>query len=213
MIKIENVNCEYNKEYIFKNINLEIQNGDYVVIIGENGSGKTTLIKMLLGIQKCYEGNIEYDNINIKNFHNWTEIGYVPQSFTISHDIPITVEEYLNMYSNDKKKIEKNIQNFKLTKIKKKLINKLSGGQLQRVNIVKSLLSNIKYLIMDEPTTGLDIESREELYSTLHKLNQKGLTIIVISHNVLEFKDKIHKIFNIETRQLMEVNKNDCKYC
>lgn len=213
MIKIENLTCQYNAEPIFSNLDLTIEDGDYLAIIGENGSGKSSLIKMILGINQTKNNNIFIDKIPIEKYKDWNNFGYVSQKSNIPHDIPITVNEYLKLYSSDKKAIENTILNFNLEPLLKQAVNKLSGGQIQRVNIAKSLLNQIKYLILDEPNTGLDPKRREELYLKLHELSKNGLTIIIISHSVEEFKDKIHKVYNIEKQELIEVSPNDCRFC
>lgn len=213
MIDIQNLSCSYNSKIVFQNINLKIENGDYIAIVGENGSGKSSLIKMILGITKSKVNTIKINNIEVNNFKKWDKFGYVPQKMNVPHDIPITVKEYLNLYTKNKKKLNDQIQKFKLNSILDQKLNKLSGGEIQRVNIVKALLNEIEYLILDEPNTGLDINKRKELYQELHELSLSGLTIVIISHTIEEIRDKIHKIYNIETQKLIEVNKNDCYYC
>ncbi len=213
MINIDNISIKIAGEYIFKNIKLKINDGDYIALIGENGSGKTTLIKSILGLNDLSEGELYIDNVNIKDFSQWDEIGYVPQQSNINHDIPITVGEYLNLYTKNKEKINLLMNEFDIKKFSKTQYRNLSGGQKQRVDIVKSLLNDIKYLILDEPNTGLDKEKRNDLYKTLHNINDKGITIIIITHNLEEIKDKIHKIYDLKNKTLTEMRENDCSHC
>lgn len=213
MIKISNLGCQYNRAYIFKGVDLEVDDGDYIAIIGENGSGKTSLIEMLLGVNKAYSGTIQIDGRDVSTYKDWEQFGYVPQNQLIKDDIPINVDEYLSLYTRDNTKKMENIKKFKLEKMIAQPLAELSGGERQKVNIAKALSKNIKYLILDEPNIGLDVGSREELYEILHQLNKEGLTIIIISHTIEEFQDKIHKIFNMETNKVEEVSKNDCQYC
>lgn len=205
MIKIKNLKVYWEQIEVLKNINLEIKEEDYLVITGENGAGKSTLIKAILGLNKTTIGSIEIDGINIKKYNTWEKFGYIAQKNILTHDISITVEEYLNLYYENINKAQKVIEEFKVKKILKKKITDLSGGQFQKINIIKALSKNIKYLILDEPDNSLDIEAQEELYEILYKLNKSGICIIIISHNFQEVKG-INKVYNIATQEMRYLN-------
>lgn len=213
MIKIENLDFAYENEKILCDINLEVNNGDYLAIIGGNGTGKSTLVKCLIGMNKVNCGAITIDGTDINDFKDYSRIGYVGQVKAKVSDIPISGREYLNLISRDKKRINKLIDELNLESFIDLNMNNLSGGQVQRINIAKSMLHDIEYLILDEPNTGLDLENRQSFYQLLGELNEKGLTIIIISHHIDEISCRINRVFDMGTKELKEFDQDGCKYC
>lgn len=206
MININKLNFAYNNDLILQDISIDIKEGDYVAIIGENGSGKSTLIKCLIGINKVKHDEIKIDGECITCYKKFYQIGYVSQNKGKMSELPITTFEYLNLISDDKDNILKKAKLMNITDILNEDINNLSGGQRQRVSICKSLLMDIKYLILDEPNTGLDKISRKNLYKLLSDLNKEGLTIIVVTHHLEEINNSINKVYNLETKKYEEIN-------
>ena len=187
IIKAKNLEYKYGDEKVLENINLEVMRGDFLGLIGPNGSGKTTLLKLILGLNKIQKGKITILGIDIKKFSLWQKIGYVPQKATnIDQTFPATVEEII-MTATTKKTTNKQIQDVlkrvNMQKYVKRKIGELSGGEQQRVFIARALLKKPELLILDEPTTGIDKESRDNFYELLNKLNKKGITIILVSHD------------------------------
>ena len=189
LIELENVTLGYEKHVVLKNISLKIEAGDFVCIVGPNGSGKSTLIKGILGLIKPLKGKIKY---NIKqNF-----IGYMPQETKVDANFPASVWEivlsgtlnslgFKPFYSKEAK--EKALSNLKLLHIenlKNKSFADLSGGQRQKVLLARSLCATSSLLILDEPSNNLDSKSKENLYETIENLNKKGITIIMITHDL-----------------------------
>ncbi|MBV7275266.1 metal ABC transporter ATP-binding protein [Clostridium thailandense] len=184
MLEIRNLTFSYtgNEPYILNNVNLSISEGSYVSILGENGSAKTTLLKLILNLLKPCGGTI--------NIHTNT-IGYVPQRVeSFNSQFPITVSEMLKCHMKVLKLKEKNIisksldavgmENFKNT-----LIGDMSGGQQQKIFIARALMGNPKLLILDEPSTGIDIQSQKEIYSIIKHLNiHLGITVLAVEHNL-----------------------------
>jgi len=192
MITIKNLSFKYDNEIILDNINLEIQKGDYLALIGPNGGGKTTLIKLILGLLKPTSGEIILKT---------KKIGYVPQYTNFSLDIPIRVidvvlqgrlNKFKFFYNDEDKKIalEKldlvNMHNFS-----QKKISDLSGGQRQRVLIARALVSNPDVLILDEPTSAIDIKGQKEIYKILKELN---ITKLIISHDINILLEGVNKV-------------------
>ena len=184
MIQICNLNYSYlgSTSYILKNINLNIKNGSYVSILGDNGSSKTTLIKLILKLLSPSSGTI---------LTNTNRIGYVPQNVgKVNSQFPITVYELLRCHYKILKLKNSNLINqtlidFGLFEFKNNLISSLSGGQLQKVFIARALLGNPELLILDEPSTGLDASSKQEIYSILKNLNTNlKVTILCVEHNI-----------------------------
>lgn len=198
MIQIQNLNFSYSgsEPYNLKNINLNINKGDYVSIIGENGSAKSTLVKLILNILKPISGTIDLKT----NF-----IGYVPQRVeNFNSQFPITVSEVLNCHKKSLRvqntdAMTNCIASTGILKFKNKLIGNLSGGQLQKVFIARAIMGNPDLLILDEPSTGIDFKSQQEIYEIIKHLNTKhGITILSIEHNMPAALRNSSHIFRIE---------------
>lgn len=184
MIKVEDLKFSYTDSppYILNGLNIEINDGEYASVLGDNGSGKSTLIKLMLGLLHPTDGKI---NITDKR------IGYVAQkSDLFNSQFPITVREALNccrhvLKIKDKGAVENALRLVKMENFKDSLIGTLSGGQLQKIFIARALLGNPKLLILDEPSTGIDVKSQREIYSLIKKLNREnGITVISVEHNL-----------------------------
>jgi zinc transport system ATP-binding protein len=183
---------------ILKDITFTLKRGDFLGIVGPNGSGKTTLIKLLLGLMPPTRGRIGLFGQDIGDFHDWSKIGYLPQKISgFNPHFPATVEEIValgllaaksfprRVARSDRKSVEEVIDLMDIRAIKNKLIGELSGGQQQRVLIARALVSSPELLILDEPTTALDPETRERFFATLKYVNgQKGTTVIMITHDI-----------------------------
>lgn len=201
VLKLENVTFSYANDTVLENINLSINNGQFVGIVGLNGSGKSTLLKLILGVIKPSEGNI------IKNKN--TTIGYVNQTtMTEEGSFPATIFEVISLglkkkpccflTNEDKAKVMKMLELFNLTKYKNKSVSSLSGGQAQKVKIAKVLLSNPDIIVLDEPTSGIDEGSEEMLIEMINHLHAMKKTIIFVSHNPDNLKkcDIIYKVYD-----------------
>lgn len=211
MIQIKDLSCKYDQQQIISNLNLDINQDDFLVITGPNGSGKTTLLKAILQ-QIPYEGSILVDDNPIASQLKAYKIGYVAQ---LNHEpicLPISVREYLLLYLT-KQELNKLVKHLDITHLLNKDVNTLSGGQRQMINIVKTLSSGLNYLILDEPNTGLDFYSRQQLFLLLSKLHQSGIGIIMISHYLDEISCEVNKIFNLDTMKLEVICNEHCQYC
>ncbi|MDH5646480.1 MAG: metal ABC transporter ATP-binding protein, partial [Candidatus Heimdallarchaeota archaeon] len=196
MIDIHNITVNYKNQQALCEINLQINQGEFVGICGPNGSGKTTLLKSILGIIKPISGFVNVNGINILNKqHDKKEIGYVPQLRKISPHFPGFVIDIVSMGRTSRKKIGHWLNNYDKSIIKKAMedaeishlanqpIGKLSGGQLQRVMIARALAQEPNILLLDEPTSALDYRMTKNVMTLLQKLNsQNGLTIISVHH-------------------------------
>lgn len=206
MINVTNLNFGFNNELIIKDLSFTIDDGDFIAIIGSNGTGKSTLIKCLVGINQVGHKMIQIDDKCITCFTDYHKIGYVPQVKNKPAELPITVEEIFKLISKDKSKIQRLSKQLNIENLLKSNVNDLSGGQKQRVNIAKALLLDIKYLILDEPTTGLDPQAREELNSLLKNIHDTGVTLIVVSHYFEDVKDNVSAVLDMETNSFERIN-------
>lgn len=185
-IVIRNLSFAYGHKTVINGLSHTINSGDYLVIQGKNGSGKTTLIKCLLGINSVKSGMIFLGDTDITAYKQWTKFGYVSQDFdNFNYEFPLTVEELLSFSAITKKSGNNYLRlldEMGLLDIVNQNINSLSGGQLQRVFIVRAMLNEPEVLILDEPTASIDKQNTEFFYRTVEELNKRGITIILITH-------------------------------
>jgi zinc transport system ATP-binding protein len=189
-VHVNNLVFGYDYRTVLKDISFKLNSGDFLAVIGNNGSGKSTLVKCILGLNKVRPGSIVLDDVDITTFKTFINIGYVPQKFDdFNYEFPITVNEILNASNISKISEDKQLElldKIGILELQNENINNLSGGQLQRVFIVRSLMNKPKMLILDEPTVGVDQKNVEAFYKTVNELNKEGITIILITHNINE---------------------------
>ena len=190
MINIENVSFKYkNSNYILKNINFSVNDGEVIAIVGKNGSGKSTLGRLISGITKLKEGTITIDNINIsKNLKTVREkVGIVfqnPENQIIFNNIYDELSFSLRNLNKEKieNRISTSLKQVDMFDFKDKDLYTLSLGQKQRIMIAEILAKNPKYIILDEPTTMIDSYGKEKIHNIILDLKQKGYTIICITN-------------------------------
>lgn len=176
-LSVTDVSVTYGTEPVLQDVSFSIQAGEFVGLIGQNGSGKTTLLRVLLGLMQPTRGRAERHEV---------AIGYVPQRGQLySGLVPISVLEVASLGSKgDKNKARQALQSVNMSEFEKRSFNELSGGQQQRVVIAKALASGANVLVLDEPTTGVDVASQAEFYDLLRRLHEEGRTIIMVSHDI-----------------------------
>jgi zinc transport system ATP-binding protein len=191
LITASDVSLGYDNHAIVKELNFEVNTGNYLCIVGENGSGKSTLMKTLLALRSPLSGQIYFGDGLKAN-----EIGYLPQQTVIQKDFPATVREIVlsgcqgrcglrPFYNRQEKELaDSNIERMGITGLKNRPYRELSGGQQQRVLLARALCATQKVLLLDEPVAGLDPNVTAEMYALIEKLNMEGITIIMISHDI-----------------------------
>jgi zinc transport system ATP-binding protein len=189
LVEIENLTVGYEGILALDKVNFSIDSKDFLGIIGPNGAGKTTLFSCMLGLLNNYKGEIRFFGANIRKSKQYLrQIGYVPQKPVFEKNFPATISEVVGMglTKNSKNdKIDEVLQKVWLHELSHRRIDDLSGGQQQRVFIAKALVNDPRILILDEPVTGIDSQSKELFYQILHDLNQKeNITIIWSSHDL-----------------------------
>lgn len=221
---LEDINYKIGNKEILKEISIKFSGNGLIGLLGPNGSGKTSLMRIIVGLIKNQKGNIFVDDIEIlKNPKTMVEnIGYLPQQFEIYPNI--TGLDFLK-YAASKKKIEKNkiknnielvINRFGLSEIVKRPFSKYSGGYKRRLGLAQAFLGNPKLLVIDEPTVGLDPDSRFEFRKYLSEIKEE--TIVLISTHIAEdieyYSDRIvimkegRKIFDDSNEKLLETVDN-----
>ncbi len=191
-ITAKDLSLGYDAQVVAKDISFSVSKGDYLCIVGENGSGKTTLMKTLLHLKEPISGQIETGDGLKKN-----EIGYLPQQTIVQKDFPASVREIVlsgcqgrcgmrPFYSRKEKSLAKeNMERMGITDLANRCYRDLSGGQQQRVLLARALCATRKVLLLDEPVAGLDPVVTAQMYDLIEGLNKEGITIIMISHDIL----------------------------
>lgn len=196
ILEIKNLKFAYKENLILEDINLKLEAGDFLAISGANGSGKSTLIKLILGDLQKNSGEILINNTAIEDFKNFSKIGYVPQiNEAIRLAFPITVREYVilnlyegfNFFNRPTKMAYQCVDDVLLTlgicELKDRPVNELSGGQAQRVMIARALVNSPDFLILDEPTVGIDAKNKNDFMHLLSHLNSDHhITVLMVSH-------------------------------
>ncbi len=206
-IKISNLKKRYKEgKEILHNLNFEIQKGEFVGMLGSNGAGKTTTINCICGITKPSEGIITvYGHDVVKDYKKArASIGLSPQEWTI--EIFQTIEEMLHYQAGffgilgqeRKNRIEEMLDIFDLQEHRKKKFMTLSGGLKRRAVVAKALVHDPKVLILDEPTAGVDVETRRAIWEYIKKIHKEGKTILLTSHYLEEIEELCDRVIMIK---------------
>ena len=191
LLSVKDLSIGYESNVLAEGISFSIDRGDYLCILGENGSGKTTLMKTILGLKEPLQGQMIFSSDLKAN-----EIGYLPQQTLLQRDFPASVREivlsgcqgrlrFRPFYNRTEKQYaEENMELMGITDLGSKSYRDLSGGQQQRVLLARALCATEKLLLLDEPVSGLDPGVTLQMYGTIKKLNDRGITIIMISHDI-----------------------------
>lgn len=200
LINVQNLHMSYGNKKVLTNINFEINQGDFLTIIGENGSGKSTLVKGLLGLKSLDEGTVNYLGVDLN------QIGYLPQNTQIQHDFPASVKEIVlsgcvnrlkkRFFYNaqDKQRMRRQLQRLQIEDLANQHYIDLSIGQRQRVLLARALCATDQLIILDEPVTSLDPHITRSFYELLKELNQQGLTVVMITHDISQVVDAATKV-------------------
>ena len=201
LITVKDLSLGYEKTVVASGINFTVNEGDYFCIVGENGSGKTTLMKTLLRLKAPISGQIIRGDGLERN-----EIGYLPQQTEVQKDFPASVKEIVlsgcqgrcgrrPFYSKAEKALAaQQMERMGITPLASRCYSELSGGQQQRVLLARALCATRKVLLLDEPVSGLDPEATEHMYELIKQLNDEGVTIIMISHDITSVKKYASRI-------------------
>lgn len=200
-VKIRNVDLKYDEHLVLDDICLDIDEKDFMAIIGPNGGGKSTLLKLILGILKPDSGEIKVfgkDPVKSRNL-----IGYLPQHIKFDPDFPINVFDtvltgrYHGLFkgytAQDREAVLKVLDDMEIKDLKDRQISRLSGGQMQRVFIARAIVRDPKLLIMDEPMASIDPEMQSSFYKLMSNLKNK-MAIILVSHDVGAVSTNVDKI-------------------
>ncbi|OVE86224.1 metal ABC transporter ATP-binding protein [Natronolimnobius baerhuensis] len=211
-VNVRNVSFAYGDQPALEDVTLTIESGDFLGLIGPNGSGKTTLLHIILGLLSPDSGVVELFGQPVDSFDQGERIGYVSQKATDrGGTMPVTVRECVRMgrfahvghgrlSDEDRKIADDALETVDITDLADQQMNQLSGGQRQRAYIARALASEADLLALDEPTVGVDAESRDAFYQLLESLNESGITIILIEHDIGVVTDRADRIACINTQ-------------
>ena len=191
LIKCRQLTLGYGSKDLVRDLDYDVNVGDYLCIVGRNGSGKTTFLRGLAGLLKPKSGDIELCE-GLKR----SQIGYLPQMTVVQKDFPASVEEIVLSAFQGKHRLlpfygrahrERAMECMALTRtesLRKSCFRELSGGQKQRVLLARALCAAERLLLLDEPVTGLDPESAKTMYRIIEDLHQNGMTVVMVTHDV-----------------------------
>jgi ABC-type Mn2+/Zn2+ transport system ATPase subunit len=187
LIRFEKATCRYGTEPVLVNIDLELGEGDFVGVVGPSGSGKTTLLRAIAGVVRPIAGRVVRDRS--------AAVGYVPQVEAVNWYFPVTVREAVLMSrfdgrflpwssKDDLREADEILDRLGMADLGARHIRELSGGQQQRVFVARAMLRRPKILLMDEPTSGVDVRTRHDVMHLIHELHHDGLAIVLTTHDL-----------------------------
>ena len=199
IIEFKDVSFAYQHGPVLEGINLAIQPGEYVGVIGPNGGGKTTLVRLLLGLLQPRKGQVLLWGQDARSFGDRHKIGYVPQRAAgADFRLPITVREVVSfgaIKSKHSHAVDDALKQVGMQQFASRRLSQLSGGQQQKVFIAKALAANPQVLVLDEPTVGVDVKAQDDFYQLVADLNKtQGLTIIMVSHDIDVVMNEVSKL-------------------
>ena len=188
LISVDKIKLGYNNSAIINGLSFDVDEQDFICIVGHNGSGKTTLIRGILGLIPLMSGKIKF---NIDR----NQIGYMPQETAVDPNFPASVYEIVlsgtlnnhrNFYNNeDKERADKTLHLLGISDLKNESFSELSGGQRQKILLARTLMATKKILILDEPSNNLDHKSKNDLYRIIKKLNEEQkIAVLMITHDL-----------------------------
>ncbi|MCM8813553.1 MAG: metal ABC transporter ATP-binding protein [Candidatus Omnitrophica bacterium] len=212
IVEVENLSVYHQDTAVLSGASFSVESGDYLGIVGPNGSGKTTLIKTIVGIVPFAAGNIRIMGEELRRFERWSSLGYLPQKNNlVDPRFPASVAEIVESgliatrtrlsRRARARRVDEALSLLDIRDLASRLVGRLSGGQQQRVLLARALVNEPQLLFLDEPTTALDPQTRENFYALLQRLNRdRKITIMFISHDPGAIGEYASKLLYLDKR-------------
>ncbi|WP_010274092.1 metal ABC transporter ATP-binding protein [Paenibacillus senegalensis] len=197
VVEISQLTFAYNRNEVIRNLDLQIQQRDFVGIVGANGAGKTTLLKMIVGLIKPSSGQIKLFGEPLSQFKDWERIGYVPQTNSFNPLFPATVKEvvlsglygrkklFKRLTKQDHQKCDEALRTMNIADLADRKIGQLSGGQQQRAFLARAFINRPDLLILDEPTVGIDRQTQDSFIQLIRHMHERhDITFLMVSHDM-----------------------------
>ena len=221
-VELESVGVSYGEVRVLDGINLTVEPGDFLGIIGPNGSGKTTLLRVMLGLLEPQEGSVRLFGQPPASFREWRRVGYVPQRAVLDPSLPVTVQEvvasglvaslgfFQRIGRAQRLRVSEALARAGMEAHAQARIGALSTGQQQRVLIARALVSDPELIILDEPTGGVDPEAQTSFYAMLHHLNsEREVTLVLVSHDIGVVAKEVTKLACLNRRLIFHGRPGD----
>jgi len=211
VVDVREVTFGYGTTPAVRDVSLTVDSGEFLGLVGPNGSGKTTLLHLMLGLYEPDSGSVELFGEPATAFDEGERIGYVSQQATDrAGTMPVTVRESVLMgrfahvghrriREADHRHVADALERVGIADLADRQLSRLSGGQRQRAYIARALASEAELLALDEPTVGVDAESRDEFYSLLAELNDTGITVVLIEHDIGVVTERADRVACLNT--------------
>lgn len=224
LAEVTEVSFAYDSEPVLEGVNLAIERGDILGLIGPNGGGKTTLLRVILGQLLPREGRVTLFGTDVRAFTQWYRIGYVPQRiWGFDQNFPATVEEVVTagrfprvglfhrLRTEDRRAVREALEMVGLAEHRRKRIGNLSAGQQQRAFLARALAGDAELLLLDEPTAAVDPRAQEDFYTLLERLNrERRLTVVLVSHDLATVASQVKSLACLNRRMLFHGPVAEC---
>lgn len=197
LVEAEQISFGYGADAVLNSVDLVVEKGEFVALVGANGSGKSTLLRVLLGLERPQAGVVKLFGVDPRRLGERWRIGYVPQRAVLTTSLPATVEEIVaagrlarrgwarRLRREDREEIDHALESVALSDRRRDPASSLSGGQQQRALIAKALVSRPELLILDEPVAGVDLDSQARFRDSLvHLVKDHGAAVLLVSHEL-----------------------------
>ena len=214
VVEIRDLTCGYEGAVVLRDVDLRVMREDFIGLLGPSGSGKTTLLRAVLGAVDVYRGGVKVDGEPVRGRR--PRVGYVPQLESIDWHFPVTVEEVVLMgrtsgsgltpwhRTEDRDAAYETMDRLGIANLGRRHIRELSGGQQQRAFLARALVSNPRLLLLDEPTSGVDIRTRDEILHLLDDLNHAGVAILLTTHEINAVAAHLPRVVCIRERVIAD---------
>jgi zinc transport system ATP-binding protein len=209
--ELDDVTFGYTATPVVENVSLRIDPGEYAAIVGPNGSGKSTLMRLVLGLLEPDSGSARLFGEPAHRFDEGSRVGYVAQQANAAKEMPITVREVVKMgrfphvgygllSAEDWEIVDRALDVVGMSAFADRPVTQLSGGQRQRAFIARALAGEADLLVLDEPTVGVDAESVDAFYALLETLNDDGITVLLVEHDLRAVTDHAERVVCLNRR-------------